>query len=150
MVGDLTEGPSANKRISVSFVFEDQCPYYMAMGMSYELYWEGPAEAVKAFRKADRLKQERENVNAWLQGAYIYKVMEDLACVYNPFSKGRPKGYVKEPFDLFGASQKAEKALTDEERILKGRAAMEAFAISFNQSFEAKSKAKGSETDANG
>ena len=39
--------------------------------MSYELYWDGRPELVIPYRKADILRQKRENNNAWLQGAYI-------------------------------------------------------------------------------
>lgn len=146
MDGDVNR-PSESSTMGEAF--EEQCPYYIAMGMSYELYWDGPSDAAKAYRKADRLRQERMNVDAWLHGAYFYSAIADLVPAINPFSKNRPKNYMDKPFEL-----NAPKPVTqedEEKRILKSRAIMEAFAAKFNQDFEAKQKLKqqGGETDAN-
>jgi len=83
------------------------------MGMSYELYWFGDTWLIEAYRKADRLKQERANENAWLQG--VYHGMAISSTIGNAFlQKGAtPVKYPEEPIPL----DKKEKQEADEELI---------------------------------
>ena len=83
------------------------------MGMSYELYWFGDTWLVEAYRKADRIKQERANENAWLQG--VYHGMAISSTIGNAFlPKGStPAEYPEEPIPLNGEDKK--KAEVDEE-----------------------------------
>ena len=74
----------------------------MSIGMTYEEYWNGPAELCKFYRKAFKLKQERENVSQWRMGAYIYDLLGRIAPQLRSLN---PKGtktdpYRKEPFPL--------------------------------------------------
>ena len=77
------------------------------MGMSYELYWDGEPGAVRFYREADRIRQERANESAWLQGAYIYDAIGKLAPILNGFVK-KPKAepYPKQPYDIFPERKK--------------------------------------------
>ena len=70
------------------------------MGMSYELYWFGDTWLVEAYRKADRLRQERENEIAWLHG--IYQRMAIGSTIGNAFlEKGAtPINYPEKPLSL--------------------------------------------------
>lgn len=70
------------------------------MGMSYEEYWNGDPILVRAYRKADRLRQRRDNQNAWLIGSYIYEAISDLSPIFNVFSKRSPKPYLDKPYEL--------------------------------------------------
>ena len=36
-------------------------PYYLSIGMTWEQYWQGEADMVRAYRKAQRLRNKREN-----------------------------------------------------------------------------------------
>ena len=78
---------------SVVEIFDDQCAYYISIGMTYTEYWDGDAMMPRFYRKAEELKQKRENYNAWLQGAYVYEAIKDLAPSINAFSKGHSKPY---------------------------------------------------------
>lgn len=60
--------------------------------MTYEQYWYDDPLMVRAFYKADKLKQSREDFMAWLSGAYIKRALEST--VGNMFLE---KG--KQPFE---------------------------------------------------
>ncbi len=90
-------------KVSLRERFEEAFPYYLVMGMSYELYWDGKPELASLYRKADKIMQERKNNEAWLQGAYIQHA---VASVLN----GRKSPYPKKPFATNDMSVKQEKA----------------------------------------
>lgn len=94
MDGELEVKPSEDhKPKSVVEVFDDQCSYYISIGMTYEQYWDGDPQMVRHYRKAEELKRRRDNYNAWLQGAYVYEAIRDLAPALNALSKRSPKPY---------------------------------------------------------
>lgn len=83
---------------SYTEIFNEAFPYYLSIGMSYELYWYGEPNLVKAFREADELRVDRMNYEAWLQGLYVYQAVGALYPVFNPFSKQKKaEEYLKEP-----------------------------------------------------
>lgn len=83
---------------SYTEIFNEAFPYYLSIGMSYELYWHGEPNLVKAFREADELRVDRMNYEAWLQGLYVYQAVGALYPVFNPFSKQKKaEEYLKEP-----------------------------------------------------
>lgn len=79
-------------------------PYYLAMGMTPEEYWHGDVWLVKHYRKAQEIKNEEVNANAWLHGRYVY----DALCVslVNAFD-GKGKKY-PEPYNLHPKPKTAE------------------------------------------
>lgn len=97
----------------------------MAMGMSYEQYWEGSPFLAIVFRKAYRLKRQIENEQAWLQGLYIYDAF--AVCMANAFGKkgGKKQQYVERPFDIFPLTEK-EKKIREREEQAKMQEAMKA------------------------
>lgn len=83
---------------SYTEIFNEAFPYYLSIGMSYELYWHGEPNLVKAYREADELRVDRMNYEAWLQGLYVYQAVGALYPVFNPFSKQKKaEEYLKEP-----------------------------------------------------
>lgn len=97
----------------------------MAMGMSYEQYWDGPPQIATAYRKAYRLKREAENEQAWLQGLYNYDAF--AVTLANAFrSKGaKRQNYLEKPIDIFPLTE-AEKQRREREEYKKMEAAMKA------------------------
>lgn len=69
----------------------------MAIGMTYDQYWYGDPLMVWAFYKADKLRRERADEEAWLTGLYFLHALD--AVVGNAFrEKGQtPAEYPKEP-----------------------------------------------------
>lgn len=74
----------------------------MSIGMSYDEFWFRDVGLVKAYRRADELKRRRENELLWLQGAYIYEAICDVAPILHAFAKKgtKPQPYVKEPYPI--------------------------------------------------
>lgn len=82
----------------------------MAIGMTYEQYWYGDPLMVRAFYKADKLRQRRADENAWLNGMYFMAAIN--ATIGNIGNKGTLNEYPKEPFSAEGErllEQKKEK-----------------------------------------
>lgn len=94
MDGKLEVEPSEEKSPkSVVEVFDSECAYYISLGMTYTDYWDGDPMMPRFYRKAEELRRRRENYNAWLQGAYVYEAIRDLAPSINALSKRTPKPY---------------------------------------------------------
>lgn len=72
---------------------------------------------VRDYYKADKLRQERANSEAWLQGAYVYDAVLRLVPVLHAFSKkgAKPVEYLKEPY---GTAER-EKTQAEQEQIVK-------------------------------
>lgn len=90
-----------SKRPSFREVFEKEAAYYLSIGMTYEQYWYGDVWIVEQFREADRLRQERANMESWLNGIYHY---DALCCALtNAFRKksDKPAKYPEKPYELF-------------------------------------------------
>ena len=83
---------------SYTEIFNEAFPYYLSIGMSYELYWYGEPNLVKAYREAAEMQNDRMNYEAWLQGLYVYHAVGALYPLFNPFSKQKKaEEYLKEP-----------------------------------------------------
>lgn len=122
----LTEGET----VSPKAIFDEAFPYYLAIGMTYELYWDGRPELVIPYRKADVIRQKRSNNDAWLQGAYI------RLAVASTLDK-RAK-YPKEPFDISGPGKNGMTAKQE-----RAKAAFAAFAERFNQKMHSDATQRG-------
>ena len=91
--------------------------------MPYELYWDGRPELVIPYRRADILRQKRENNNAWLQGAYIRLAVASLL--------DKKTKYPKQPWEINAPQDNKRDGLTIKQE--KAKAAMMAWAERFNQ-----------------
>ena len=114
---------------SYADIFEQLCPYYMSIGMSYDDFWNGDVAMVKAYRVAYELKEKRRNQELWLQGMYFYEALCDASPLFRfSMKKGmiKPEPYVKEPYPITAAEvreREAREAKQREERIKAGFAA---------------------------
>ena len=87
--------------ISYAKIFDDQFPYYLHLGMSYDEYWRMDCELVRAYRKAYEYKQEYDNSQLWLQGLYIYKALEAQRPGWNFWGKHpKPEKYLEKPIAI--------------------------------------------------
>lgn len=129
-------------------VFDSQYPSYIAMGMTYEEYWLMDPYLTRAYRKADEIRQQRTNEQAWLQGAYIYDVMTRLFSIYNPFAK-HPKAmpYMEKPYELKAKEEAQVEDLTSTELDRKVEESRDAFMAIMLKHNKDKAKAKGGGTD---
>jgi len=97
----------------------------MAMGMSYEQFWDGHPYLVVAYRKAYKIKREVENEQAWLQGLYVFDAF--AVCLANVFAKrgAKKQTYLERPIDIFPLTEQ-EKQRREREANAKMQAAMKA------------------------
>lgn len=75
----------------------------MSIGMSYDDFWNGDVCMVRAYRKAQELRDRRRNQDFWLQGMYIYEALCDVSPLFRfSMQKGtiKPEPYVKEPYPI--------------------------------------------------
>lgn len=103
-------------------IFEQLCPYYMSIGMSYEEFWNGDVNAVKAYRKADELRYKRRNQELWLQGMYFYEALCDASPLFRFSTKPvKAEPYIKEPFPITAdeVREREERKMREEEERFK-------------------------------
>lgn len=98
----------------------------MSIGMPYDLYWNGPPEATKAFRKAYELREQRRNQELWLQGRYIYDALLAVSPMFRTNFKGgriQPEPYTKEPYPVTEADRRRleKEKQKREEELLKAQ-----------------------------
>ena len=97
------EPPSEANPQTLTELFNDVFPEYLAMGMSYDLFWHGPPALARSYRKAWRRMRENRNSEMWLMGMYVYDALLCAAPVMRAtMSKEPPKPgeYPKEPYPL--------------------------------------------------
>ena len=54
-----------NKLFSYTEIFEQECPFYMSIGMSYDDFWYGDCWVESYYRKAWKLKKEQLTEQFW-------------------------------------------------------------------------------------
>jgi hypothetical protein len=95
----------------------------MSIGMSYDEFWNGDVSMVRAYRKANELRDKRRNQELWLQGMYFYEALCDASPLFRfSMKKGiiKPEPYVNEPFPITASEareRKEREAKKKEERI---------------------------------
>ena len=128
----LNEGEA----ISPKAIFDEALPYYLAIGMPYELYWDGRPELAISYRQADILRQKRSNNDAWLQGVYF---MYAVAATLDKKSK-----YPKAPFEIADNMPSKSGMTLKQER---AKAAFAAFAKQFNAKMHSDATQRGDEVE---
>ena len=77
---------------TISEVFWEAFPAYLAMGMSSDEYWNGDAQACVAYRKAYKEKLQLQDAMLWRQGLYVYHA---LCCVAPYFNSINFSNFIK-------------------------------------------------------
>lgn len=115
------------KTISYGIAFDNVFPEYLAMGMTYDQFWNQDAALVKAYRKAENIKREEKNFELWLQGKYIYDAISALAPILRTSLSKKPvkaEKYVDKPYPL---SEKAAIKAQEDKQKSRMMAALERF-----------------------
>lgn len=124
----------------LSSTFYEHLPYYLAIGMTPEQYWDGDCELVKYYRKADEIKRERKNQELWIQGMYIYEAILDNAPILHAFAKknAKPIPYSSEPYALTVKENKKKKEKEANAEFARQKAQFETWAAAINNKFKRK------------
>ena len=129
-----------------SFTYTDKFyelfPYYLAIGMTPEQYWDGDCTLPKYYRKAEELRNEKRNQELWLQGMYVYEAICDVAPILHAFAKKgtKPTPYASKPYPLTHKDVEREEEAKQRKLAEKGKRFMEAMAASINKKFEGKTQ----------
>lgn len=77
------------------------------MGMTYEEYWYGDPLMVRAFYKAEKIRQKRINEEAWLYGAYVHRAVRSALSISEFFrpKNQRPDEYPQKPIEFSGSKE---------------------------------------------
>lgn len=127
-------------RFAYTEKFYEVFPFYLAIGMTAEQYWDGDCELVRYYRKAAKIRQDLKNQDAWLQGMYIYQAVGNLAPILRAFAKkgAKPQPYPEQPFELNVRQDKKVEKTKEKKQDDKAKAYMQMFAMSFNKKFQGK------------
>ena len=106
-------------------VFDEQFPYYLSIGMTYEQFYYEDCRLVIAYRKAQKMREQRRNQELWLQGMYFYDALCSASPLLHAFAKSgtKPLPYSEQPYPL--TQEEVEEREREKERkqyeINKGR-----------------------------
>ena len=154
-MGDrLTEEEQKSKQTSPTpygDMFDEALPQYLAIGMPYDLYWEGEYGTKRAFRKAYQLRIESEqriaDTNNWYMGQYMIAALQAVPQFVAGFM---PKGvtlpdYPEKPFFVKHEEQKKEEARKQqqEDQSKLAMAMFQAMTARFNKNMEKKQEGSG-------
>lgn len=94
-------GEEQSSPLTYTEIFEKVFPFYLSIGMTPELFWDGDCGLVKFYREAHELKKEQRNQELWMQGLYIYEAIANLSPMLKPFVKNtKPRPYPDKPYPL--------------------------------------------------
>lgn len=137
--GSLTDEGSESDNgltspISYTEQFEKHLPYYMAMGMSYNEFWNKDCCLVKYYREAQKLRRKQKNEELWLQGMYIYEALIDVAPIFHAFAKKGTKAepYPDRPFAISPEEIREQKEEQERKYLENMRIQFEAMASGIN------------------
>ena len=90
------------EHIFLTEIFEKMCPYYMAIGMTYDQYWRDDVTIPEMFRKAYKIKQEEIKWQTWEEGVYTYEALCKVSPVLHAFAKKgtKPLPFSTEPYGI--------------------------------------------------
>ena len=114
MEGSLEENDKKVEYAFLTDIFEELCPFFISIGMTYKEFWEDDVTIPKSYLKAYKMKIEREQeINEWRmwkQGVYVYEALCDVSPILHAFSKKgtKPLPYPSKPYGIEGNKEKTE------------------------------------------
>ena len=100
--------------VSLSKRFEELCPIFMNIGMTYNEFWNEDPTMAQDYLKAFKMKQRNEikskEWEIWKQGMYVYEALIDVSPILHAFSKAKkPLPYPEKPYGLEEKNYEEEK-----------------------------------------
>lgn len=141
MENRLTDKPSDHP---YGDAFDALLPHYLAMGMPYDLYWDGEYGTKTAYLEAYRIRIENEqrfaDWNDWQMAQYLMAVFGSTAIYVNGFvpKKANLEKFPKKPFLQEAEERKKEEDIKkkQEDQSMAAMAMFQAFVSQFNKNVE--------------
>ena len=147
-MGDrLTEKENSRQTSPTPYgdTFDELLPHYMAMGMTWDEFWDGEYGTKRACRKAYRIRMENEqrmaDRNNWYIGQYIMAAIQAVPLMVpgvNMRKGAKPPEYPDMPFFEKHEMQKKEEVRKkqEEDQSKLAMALFQAMTTKFNQNVE--------------
>lgn len=104
--------------------------------MTYHQYWEEDVCLVKAYRKAQKLRADEQNYNAWLQGRYVYDALLCVSPCFNPYNKRpQPIPFHDEPYPFTQEEYEAQQRRAEARKQAENERKLQEWAERFNANF---------------
>ncbi|MBQ6264894.1 MAG: hypothetical protein IJK60_05535 [Clostridia bacterium] len=119
---------------SYSKIIDDNLPYYLSYGMTYEQYMFGDVELAVFYRKKHEIEEQQYNYHAWLQGMYVYEAIADVSPILHAFAaKGTTvMPYSSEPYAITAEQARLKSEREAKKKMEENKAKMEQFMLAFN------------------
>lgn len=101
-------GGTVKVQSSYTEVFDSMCPYYMAMGMSYQEFWCDDPFIVRFYYEADTFRRRKRNEELWIAGMYFARA---IGANFDKKAK-----YPEKPFDIFPKTAMEKQAEAEAQR----------------------------------
>lgn len=114
MEGNLENNDKKVEYTFLTKIFEEMCPFFMSIGMTYKEFWEDDLTIPKSYLKAYKIKTKREQEIKewcmWKQGVYVYEALCDVSPILHAFSKKgtKPLPYPTKPYGIDMEEEKTE------------------------------------------
>lgn len=101
-MGEGVKSSPSQEVKTIKEAFEEICPFFMAIGMTYDEFWNKDPQIAKYYLKAHKIRQKQENERLWLQGYYNYIAFAYVSPIMNAFAKKgtKPIPYMSKPIPL--------------------------------------------------
>lgn len=123
-----------NDKMSYRETFNQVFPFYLSIGMTYELFYQSDVNLVKSYREAEKLRQKRVNEEAYIQGMYIYEGVYSI--IYNTWCRDKNQKamtYPSKPYSLFKEDIEKDEETKIKEEQAKAAVWMEQIASRFSK-----------------
>lgn len=111
---------SSNVVKTYTEIFDEVCPYYMSIGVTYEEFWYGDFAICKYARQAEKLRRKKANQEMWWNAIYMFRTMLDVAPAFRDFGDGKKTKIsfsTEQPFPMDKQeSEEIEKAKREREQ----------------------------------
>lgn len=106
------------EHIFLNKIFEDNCPYFMSIGMTYQQFWEEDPTIAKYYLKAYKIEEERIDWILWKLGVYGYEALCDVSPVLHAFAKKgtKPLPFAEKPLFIKDSIMETAKEKEEKER----------------------------------
>ena len=151
----LTEdAPQQTEYRSYGDIFDQFLPEYMAIGMTYDEYWDGEFGTKRAARKAYEIRLKNEQMltdrQNWYMGQYIVKVLQSTPLLVgglNVNAQTNLPEYPEKPFLVTAEEMQKEEVRKkqEENQMMFAMAMMQTAFNKFNKRFEQRQKEPGME-----